>query len=283
MLSEWSAECSHDAPTLVVPWSEDPADPTRGAHFVDLRAHPYDIAEIREAELYPALGRALRSLNAARSPFLTAKCDAWASTPDDWESACAAAESTRGGPPLADTAPNPETSPPPGPETEARHTFEPDVPPSSEPEPDAGHEADRAPSLEALRLELMLPPEEAAFSFASYIDLLWRERSVFASAHHQQDRLDRISRRAQRLPHPEAALHCVLRPALLDLNGPLEGFAVTLYVTALGPEPEIARRRWELALDDVVTLLRSKELQSARGSATIDATDAYPLRVRHLG
>ena len=220
MLSEWTAECSHEDTTLIVPWS----DPDTGAHFVDLRANPYDIADIPEIEHNPTLARALRSLNATRSPFLTAKCDTW-------------------------TLPGP----------------------------------DRAEALEALRLELMLSDEDAHHGFASYIDLLWRERSVFASAHQQQDRLDRIMRRAQRLQHPEAALECVLRPALLDLNGPLEGFAITLYVTALGPEPEIAHRRWELAIEDIVDLLRGKELEPARGSATIDSTDAYPLRVRNLG
>jgi hypothetical protein len=233
MLSEWIAECSHDAPTLIVPWSaehsanqsQDPAHhPTTGSHFVDLRANPYDIAEIPEAEHNPTLARALRSLNATRSPFLTAKCDTWTLSASD-----------------------------------------------------------RADTLEALRLELMLAEEDTRCGYASYIDLLWRERSVFASAHQQQDRLDRIVRRAQRLPHPESALECVLRPAFLDLSGPLEGFAVTLYITALGPDREIARRRWELAMDDIVTLLRSKELEAARGSATIDSTDAYPLRVRHLG
>jgi hypothetical protein len=220
MLSEWNAECSHDDPTLIVPWHDD----ATGARFFDLRAEPYDIAEIPEAEHNPALARALRSLNATRSPFLTAKCDLW--------------------------------------------------------QLDAAHHGDQ---LEALRLELLLDEQDVPFGVASYIDLLWRERSVFASAHQQQDRLDRIVRRAERLPHAEAALVCTLRPALLDLNGPLEGFAVTLYLTAVGPEPEIAARRWELALDDLVTLLRSKELEPARGSATIDATDAYPLRVRHVG
>lgn len=230
MLSEWTAECSHDAPTLVVPWTEHPHDPASGAHFIDLRANPYDIAEIPEAEHYPALGRALRSLNATRSPLLTAKCDAW------WLSRS----------------------------------------------PESASSADQIAQLDGLQLELEIAPEETAHGFASYIDLLWRERSVFASAHQQQDRLDRIVRRAQRLPHPEAALQCVLRPAVLDLSGPLEGFSVTLYLTAVAAEPEIARRRWELALDDVVALLRSKELESARGSATIDS-DAYPLRVRHLG
>ena len=220
MLSEWTAECSHEDPTLIVPWS----DPVTGARFFDLRTNPYDIAEIPEIEHNPTLARALRSLNATRSPFLTAKCDTW-------------------------TLPG----------------------------------SDRGEDLEALRLELMLSGEDALHGFASYIDLLWRERSVFASAHQQQDRLDRIMRRAQRLQHSEAALAGVLRPALLDLNGPLEGFAITLYVTALGPEPEIAHRRWELAIEDIVDLLRGKELEPARGSATIDSTDAYPLRVRNLG
>jgi hypothetical protein len=222
MLSEWTAECSHDAPTLVVPW----ADAASGARFIDLRADPYDIAEIPEVEHNPTLARALRSLNATRSPFLTAKCDAWTLSTKD--------------------------------ETQAQ-------------------------TLEALRIELMLSEEDAVHGFASYIDVLWRERSVFASAHQQQDRLDRIVRRTQRLQHPEAALECVLRPAFLDLNGPLEGFSFTLYVTAVGPEPEAARERWELAMDDIVGLLRSKELEPQRGSATIDATNAYPLRVRHVG
>jgi hypothetical protein len=220
MLSDWTAECSADAPTLIVPWS----DQASGMHFVDLRAEPYDIAEIPEAERHPALGRALRSLNATRSPFLTAKCDAWSLT--------------------------------------------------------AENDAD---TLEALRLELLLDESDIAYGFGSYIDLLWRERSVFASAHQQQDRLDRILRRAQKLPHEEAALECVLRPALLDLSGPLEGFSITLYITAVGPEPEIAHRRWELALDDVVAMLRSKDLEPQRGSATIDSAEAHPLRVRHNG
>ena len=64
MLAEWTAECTTDAPTLVVPWS----DPNSAARYVDLRADPYDIAEIPEADHYPALGRALRSLERARQP-----------------------------------------------------------------------------------------------------------------------------------------------------------------------------------------------------------------------
>jgi hypothetical protein len=223
MLSEWTAECSHDAPTLIVPWSDE----ATGAHFIDLRSNPYDIAEIPEAEHNPMMARTLRSLNATRSPFVTAKCDTWTLS--------------------------------------------------------ASASSKNAEALDIVRQELMLPAEDALFGYASYIDLLWRERSVFASAHQQQDRLDRIVRRAQRLHHPEAALACVLRPALLDLSGPLEGFSVTLYLTGVGVEPELARRCWELAMEDIVALLRDKQLEPARGSATIDASDAYPLRVRNIG
>ncbi len=71
MLSEWTAECSLDAPTLVVPWSaevQENGSPT-AAHFIDLRANPYDIAEIVEAEHNTTLARALRSLNATPLPF----------------------------------------------------------------------------------------------------------------------------------------------------------------------------------------------------------------------
>ncbi len=208
MHTEWTAECAADAPMLVVPWS-DSAE--AGSHFVNLRTEPYAIAEIAEAERYPDLGRALRALNASRSPFLTAKCDAWPLTSHDG-----------------------------------------------------------AAELEAIRKELILAEEDAGFAFTSYIDLLWRERAIFASAHQQQDRLDRITRRASKLPHNEAMMQCVLRPAMADLGAPLEGFATTLYVTALGPDAETAQRRWASALEDVVDMLRSREFEVNRLSATID-------------
>jgi len=207
MLAEWTAECSEDAPTLVVPWSA----PEVGVQFVDLRNNPYDIAEIPEAERFPALGRALRALNAIRSPFFTAKCDVWAL-------------------------------------------------PSEE----------RAGDLDTLRQELDLQEDEVHAGFASYIDLVWRERMVFASAHQYSTRLDRITRRAAKLPHSEAFLQCILRPAILDLGTPLEGYAISVYVSALGHDAEMATARWSAALEDVVNLLRSRDLEPAKGSVTID-------------
>ncbi len=216
MYAEWSAACGTDDPIVVVPW----ADPAGGAHFVDLRAEPFDIAEISEAEDHPALRRALRSLNASGSGFFTSKCDAWTLSPEE------------------------------------------------------GGE-----KLEAMRLDLDLLDEEASFGFGSYIDILWRERSIFASAHQASGRLDRLVRRAVRLPHAEAALEAVLRPAVIaergENNGPaprgaLEGFASTLYVTAVAGDPETAGKRWEAALEAVVDLLREREQALPPGSATID-------------
>src|SRR5580658_1773410 len=88
MHTEWTAECSADDPMLVVPWvdSQDASgnhSAQPGSHFVTLRAEPYSIAEIPEADRIPDLARALRALNANRSPFLTAKCDAWPLSPRD--------------------------------------------------------------------------------------------------------------------------------------------------------------------------------------------------------
>jgi hypothetical protein len=65
-------------------------------------------------------------------------------------------------------------------------------------------------------------------------------------------------------------LQCVLRPAMVDLGAPLEGFATTLYVTSLGSDAELANRRWASALEDVVDLLRSREFEVNRTSVTID-------------
>src|SRR6185312_16398540 len=50
--------------------------------------------------------------------------------------------------------------------------------------------------LTHLRLNLDRIPEESSTGFASYIDLLWRERSIFASVHRHEQILDRLIRLA---------------------------------------------------------------------------------------
>ena len=199
MLADWSAECSQDDPVLVVPWA-DPDRPER--HFVDLREEPYELDTLPEAEQYPALRNALRSLNSPRSPVFTAKCDAW---------------------PVRETA-----------------------------------------ELERLQVEfgaeVELDPGLLAAAFSSYIDLLWRDRSLFASRHQHEHLADRLTRRAAALDQPQALLEVVLRPALLDLTAPQEGFALTMYVHATGSDPEHAEANWAAALDAATLLLRSRDL-----------------------
>jgi hypothetical protein len=117
--------------------------------------------------------------------------------------------------------------------------------------------------LQALRMDLDAFAEDTPAGFASYIDLLWRERSIFVSFHQQEQMLYRLTRRATPLDYPHAMLDCVLRPALVDLTGPQEGFSVSLYVKALGHDIQSAEENWAAALEAVVSILRSKELAPA--------------------
>lgn len=103
-----------------------------------------------------------------------------------------------------------------------------------------------------------LLPADTHVGFASYIDLVWRDHALFSSFHRQEQMLRRLTRLAAPLDHPSAALDCVLRPALLDLDGPREGFALSLYVKALGPSPQAARKEWADALATVVELVRGR-------------------------
>jgi hypothetical protein len=115
--------------------------------------------------------------------------------------------------------------------------------------------------LEALRAHLDIDVHEAPAGFGSYIDILWRERTVFASFHLQEQMLRRLTRLAAPLEHSYAMLDCTIRPAMVDLAGPAqEGFAVSLYVKAVGHDGPSAEANWASALDAVVALLRSKDL-----------------------
>lgn len=115
-----------------------------------------------------------------------------------------------------------------------------------------------ADELEPLRHDLDLIPEDGPSGLGSYIDLLWRERSVFVSFHQHEQLLHRITRLAAPLDHPYAALECILRPALLDLTAPQEGFTVSLYIKALGYNAAAAEERWGIALAEVCALLRTR-------------------------
>ena len=201
MLAEWSVECAHEDPILVVPWSsaEDPTHPKGqpASHFIDLRENPYDLDHLPEAEHFPPLMHALRALNAPRSSVFTAKCDAWILDADE---------------------------------------------------------------LENLRLNLDVSHDDTPNGFASYIDLLLRDRSFFASFHQNEQFLHRLTRRAEALAHPSAQLDCVIRPAMVDLTEPHEGFAISLYIKALGQDASSAFENWATALESTVALIRSREM-----------------------
>jgi hypothetical protein len=123
---------------------------------------------------------------------------------------------------------------------------------------------DDAPQNQPGRSEL--DAEHLLHGFSSYIDLIWRERAVFVSFHQQEQLLHRLARQAAALYLPHAALDCTLRPALVDLAGPQEGFAVTLYVKALGADEGDAYRNWAEALAAAVGLVRSRDLSLSKPS-----------------
>ena len=114
--------------------------------------------------------------------------------------------------------------------------------------------------LEHLQLNLDSNPSDAPAGFASYIDLVGRERSLFTSFPKHEQLLRRLTRLATPLDRPAAALDCVLRPAFLDLETPQQGFAFSVYIKALGVDPRSALDEWSAALDAVVALVRSKDL-----------------------
>ncbi len=117
-----------------------------------------------------------------------------------------------------------------------------------------------ADERDATRLNLDLEEAEAPDGFASYIDLVWRERAVFLSPHQMEQRMQRLARALEPMDHPYAMAELVLRPALVDLTGPQEGFAASLYVKALGTDAAHAYERWTRALEAAVTVLRSNGL-----------------------
>ena len=121
--------------------------------------------------------------------------------------------------------------------------------------------------LQRLQFDLDQPAEEQPYGFASYLDVVWRERSLFASFHQHEQLLHRLVRYAEPLDEPLAALECVLRPALVDLAGAQEGFAITLYVRAVGADAASAYEHWAAALEAVAGLIRGKDLARFRPKA----------------
>ena len=120
-----------------------------------------------------------------------------------------------------------------------------------------------AEELEALRMELDLGETDAPAGFASYLDLLWRDRTLFVSFPQQEQRVQRLARLVESLEHPSAVIECMLRPAMVDSNGRFqEGFAVSLYVKGCGADAAHAYHNWGAALAAVTIVLRGREFAS---------------------
>lgn len=117
-----------------------------------------------------------------------------------------------------------------------------------------------ADELAEIRLELQAEPELVAAGQVSYIDLLCRDRALFSSFHQHQHLLGRMERRLAALDQPLALVQAVVRPALIDFTAPQEGFCVSLYIKAAGPDAAAADQAWSSGLAAVTTVLRSREL-----------------------
>lgn len=67
MEADWAVEVGGEAPRLEADW----------AGFVDLHREVARVDRVAEAQAHPALRAALVTLNEARSPVFTSKCDVW--------------------------------------------------------------------------------------------------------------------------------------------------------------------------------------------------------------
>jgi|SRR5579859_776644 len=81
MEADWTVALAPGDPVITVPWAAT-GNGVRTCKFVDLRLGAHLVDEIEEARSNSALRSALLTLNEARSPLWTAKCDVWTSSAD---------------------------------------------------------------------------------------------------------------------------------------------------------------------------------------------------------
>ncbi len=115
--------------------------------------------------------------------------------------------------------------------------------------------------LAATRDDLLLEAEQAETGMACYLDLLWRDRAIFASRHRTEQMLYRLDRMIEELPGTLAKAEAVIRPAVVELDGAVgEGYCLSLYVKGVGVDAAEADERWSAALAEVAALFRRSEL-----------------------
>lgn len=113
-----------------------------------------------------------------------------------------------------------------------------------------------ADELDAMRADLLLEEDVASDGIVSYIDIVFSDRTTFASRHQAEQMMHRIDRLARDLPHSLAKLELVLRPSVIDLDGVREGYGITMYVKGTGVDAGEASDRWSAALRDVSRVIR---------------------------
>lgn len=111
--------------------------------------------------------------------------------------------------------------------------------------------------LEHLQLNLGLA-EPPRTGIGSYVDMIWRDGGVFRSFHKHEHELARLIRQAAAFDSEFAELEFVLRPAVIDFDGPQEGYAVTAYVKVIGEDEITASQEWAATLIAVGELLRGR-------------------------
>jgi hypothetical protein len=100
--------------------------------------------------------------------------------------------------------------------------------------------------------EMDATPDETACGSGCYIDLLARDRALFAGFEHQERWMRQVTDRLRTIPARAARIDLVLRPAHADA---LPGFAVTWFVEGCGATPQSAEQRWRDALHISLALL----------------------------
>ncbi len=89
---------------------------------------------------------------------------------------------------------------------------------------------------------------------ASYLDILPRDESLFASFRAQETFLRTLVALLRSHPQPHGRIDFILRAARIDSSS---GFAFTAYASGCGATPETAHQVWQQVLARLTTALRA--------------------------
>ena len=102
---------------------------------------------------------------------------------------------------------------------------------------------DGAPAIDPYEMDA--EPTETAYGAGSYVDVLQRDREVFASFDRQERWMRAVTTKLRSLPAKAVRVELVLRSAMVEAA---PGFAVSWFVEACGASRQGAQQNWERAL-----------------------------------